>query len=66
MEKLMGTAELAERLGVSATSIRLWIKQGLIKPTITTAGGFARFSEENYERILAMLKGEDLEGGDSQ
>jgi len=41
---------VAERLGVSADTLRRWAAQGLIKATIT-AGGHYRYDLEEYLEV---------------
>lgn len=39
------TGEVARRYGMDASTVRLWIKHGLLKPSFVTPGGHYRFTE---------------------
>lgn len=51
--KLLTSGELAERLGVSTSTVSDWARQGLIAPELRTAGGHYRWSEANVREQLA-------------
>lgn len=53
----MSTAQVAQRLGVSAGTVRRWADAGHL-PTYRTPGGQRRFSAERVEAFLAMLSRE--------
>ena len=46
---------LAERYGVSAESLRVWERQGLIPPARRTPGGHRRYGREHVEALDKML-----------
>lgn len=47
--------EVARRLGVSESSVKRWLDQGLV-PVLRTAGGHRRVSEESLDELLNQLK----------
>lgn len=47
--------QVAERLGVSESSVKRWLDQGVV-PVLRTAGGHRRISEESVEELLRQLK----------
>jgi MerR family transcriptional regulator, light-induced transcriptional regulator len=47
--------QVAERLGVSESSVKRWLDQGAV-PILRTAGGHRRVSQESVERLLEQLK----------
>jgi len=47
--------QVAERLGVSESSVKRWLDQGAV-PILRTAGGHRRVSQESVERLLGQLK----------
>lgn len=47
--------QVAERLGVSESSVKRWLDQGVV-PVLRTAGGHRRVSEESVEELLRQLK----------
>jgi len=47
--------QVAERLGVSESSVKRWLDQGTV-PILRTAGGHRRVSQESVERLLDRLK----------
>jgi predicted DNA-binding transcriptional regulator AlpA len=51
MSKLLSTAQLMERFGVSRATIYLWRKQGRL-PKPIKAWGTPRWSEEQIEKML--------------
>ena len=46
--------QVAERLGVSESSVKRWLDQGVV-PVLRTAGGHRRISEESVEELLRQL-----------
>lgn len=42
------TSELARRRGVDPSMVRRWVRDGLIKPALTTEGGHYRFFEKDF------------------
>jgi len=47
--------QVAQRLGVSESSVKRWLDQGVV-PVLRTAGGHRRISEESLEDLLTRLK----------
>jgi len=47
--------QVAKRLGVSESSVKRWLDQGVV-PVLRTAGGHRRISEESLEELLSRLK----------
>lgn len=47
--------EVAQRLGVSESSVKRWLDQGVV-PVLRTAGGHRRVSEESLDELLNRLK----------
>ncbi len=46
---------MADRLGVSESSVKRWLDQGAV-PILRTAGGHRRVSQESVEQLLEQLK----------
>ena len=46
---------VCERLGVSADTLRRWVRQGLINATIT-AGGHYRYDLEEYLQVIEEME----------
>ena len=57
MEKLVAIGEVAFRLGVGKTTLRLWERKGLLVP-VRTPGGHRRYRESEIERIMGKEKDE--------
>ncbi|HBJ35488.1 MAG TPA: MerR family transcriptional regulator [Planctomycetaceae bacterium] len=47
--------QVADRLGVSESSVKRWLDQGAV-PILRTAGGHRRVSQESVEQLLEQLK----------
>lgn len=47
--------QVAQRLGVSESSVKRWLDQGAV-PILRTAGGHRRVSQESVERLLAQFE----------
>jgi putative resolvase len=47
--------EVCERLGISYTTLRDYVRRGYIKPVLTP-GGKWRFREEDVERLIGIVK----------
>lgn len=52
-DRLVGTGELARALGISPTSIRSWLAEGVISPSLRTKGGHYRWDVDD---VRAQLK----------
>ena len=51
-ERLIGSGEVARRLGVAPSTVASWVRQGWIKPALRTAGGRLRFYWSDVQREL--------------
>jgi excisionase family DNA binding protein len=51
-ERLIGSGEVARRLGVAPSTVASWVRQGWITPAVRTAGGRLRFRFSDVERQL--------------
>lgn len=49
---LLTTNDVAKRFRVHPASVRRWVTEGHLKPTIKTPGGVMRFSEEDIETFI--------------
>lgn len=47
--------QVADRLGVSESSVKRWLDQGTV-PILRTAGGHRRVSQESVDQLLGQLK----------
>jgi DNA repair protein RadD len=54
----MWTAEAAERLGVSETTVREWMDSGRLKGMKLPGSGYRRYLRESVERVRAEMRGE--------
>lgn len=52
--KALRPKEVCERLGISYTTLRDYVKRGYIKPVLTP-GGKWRFREEDVERLIGVV-----------
>lgn len=57
--RLLTTGQAARELGVSASTLLRWVRDGQVKPDLTTAGGHHRFDVENVRRQLRALRGSE-------
>lgn len=70
-KRLLRIGELAERLGVSTTSLRRWESQGLLPPAQRTTAGWRGYDEEDIKHAIEILDkyepkrtlGRRIEGG---
>jgi excisionase family DNA binding protein len=53
--RYLTTAELARALAVSATTLQRWRREGKITPVLVTAGGQARWVEQDVRDQLREL-----------
>jgi Fic family protein len=54
--KLIKIGELSRLSGASISTIRYWIKSGILNPTETTESGYQLFNLENVNRIAEIIK----------
>lgn len=54
----MQTAEAAERLGVSETTVRDWLDSGRIEGWKLPGSGYRRYLKASVERVRAEMRGE--------
>jgi hypothetical protein len=62
MAELLNTHELAQELGVAASTVRYYRSSGRISPTRQTPGGHARWSLEQVRRQLADRRAAAITG----
>lgn len=60
--RYLTTSELSHRLGIAARTIQGWRKNGLITPALVTAGGQARWIEQDVRDQLRKLDEERRKG----
>jgi DNA-binding transcriptional MerR regulator len=53
--RYLTTSELSHRLGIATRTIQGWRKNGLITPALVTAGGQARWVEQDVRDQLKRL-----------
>jgi DNA-binding transcriptional MerR regulator len=67
--KLVTSGELARELGVSASAVRSWVRDGLITASVRTPGGHRRYDVDEVRQRLRELADEaahkDDEGPDA-
>jgi excisionase family DNA binding protein len=51
-ERLIGSGEVARRLGVAPSTVAAWVRRGWIVPAVVTAGGRLRFRMSEVEEQL--------------
>ncbi len=64
-ERLIGSGEAARALGINTRTLARWVQEGLVTPTLITAGGHYRFELEDLKaqlRKLAQQRREDRAG----
>ena len=61
-----GISEFAEKIGVSASTLRLWDRDGKLKPHHTSSGGKRFYSSEQLANYLELQNSETLYGYDLQ
>jgi len=59
-QSIVRIGPLASRFGVSAESLRVWERQGLIPPALRTPGGHRRYGALHVRAIRALLAGGEL------
>lgn len=53
---LLSTRELAKALGVDQSTVRVWLRVGLIRADARTLGGHARFLPETVAALVAAQR----------
>ncbi|WP_141977709.1 MerR family transcriptional regulator [Saccharothrix saharensis] len=56
---LVSTGEAAKSIGVGRATLARWWAEGLVVPTLVTAGGHARWDVDQLRRDLAALRERD-------
>lgn len=59
-EKLLKPSELEKETGVLASTIRYWIREGILEPDYKTKGGFYLFKRDAIEKIKAIREMQEL------
>ena len=62
--RLVATGEAARALSVSVQTLQRWVRDGIVTPTATTAGGHHRWDIEDLReqvRIAAQQRAQDTE-----
>jgi predicted site-specific integrase-resolvase len=55
LPNLFAIGRLTQRYGLCAQTIRNWERQGMIPPTLRTAGGHRRYNLDHVRAIDALL-----------
>lgn len=55
-ERLVPTGDAAKAIGVGRSTLARWVAEGLLKPTLVTPGGHARWDLDDLRRQLAELR----------
>ena len=55
-DELLPTTQAARSVGVAKRTLQQWVKDGLVVPTVRTAGGHARWSPDDLRRQLAAMQ----------
>ena len=56
MSNLKTTGEFAKQVGVSGTTIRKYVRNGLVKPDVALPSGHMKFSQETIDNFIKNLK----------
>ena len=56
--KYLRVSEVAERLGMDASTLAHWHKAGKLIPKIVTLGGHRRYTVDQVEEIEKKMRGE--------
>lgn len=54
-DELLTTAQVARHFRVDASSVRRWVDNGQLRPTLTTPGGHYRFARRDVETLAAKV-----------
>jgi len=54
-QRLIRTAEAARALSVDPSTLSRWARQGLVKPTLKTAGGQARWNLDDLREQVRRI-----------
>ncbi|WP_410669128.1 MerR family transcriptional regulator [Amycolatopsis sp. cmx-4-68] len=55
-ERLVPTGDAAKAIGVGRSTLARWVSEGLVKPTLVTPGGHARWDLDDLRRQLDALR----------
>lgn len=53
---LVTTARAAELLSIGVSTLNRWAREGLVKPTLVTAGGHHRWDVDDLREQLAQIQ----------
>jgi excisionase family DNA binding protein len=62
--RLLSTGEAARALGISRPSLSRWVKEGRVRPTLTTPGGQYRFDLDELREQMRRQPRRDPEPGE--
>ena len=55
-DELLPTTQAARAVGVAKRTLQQWVKDGLVTPTVRTAGGHARWDPDDLRRQLEAMQ----------
>jgi len=55
-ERLVPTGDAARAIGISGQTLARWAREGLVTPSLVTAGGHLRWSLEDLRRQLRVMR----------
>ena len=58
-ERLVPTGDAAKAIGVGRSTLARWMAEGLVKPSLVTPGGHARWDVDDLKRQLDALRGDE-------
>jgi transposase-like protein len=65
-QKLLNINEVAERFGVHPSTIRGWLRTGVLKSIRMTPRGFHHFDPAHVEEVIQQRMGSDEQTGQSE
>lgn len=54
--RLYTTGEVARQIGVSTTTLRKYVREGLIKADVELPSGYLKFSQETVDDFMKKIK----------